>query len=1092
MAKQVKSPIPDNLFDKAIAGANAFLDKIQEIIGAFKKIGTEGKKALKEIDLKKAEGVADLSKQIKKLEEQTVALTAVKKEQAKIEKELEKAEKAQAKEKVRLAREVEKERVKSVKAVEKAEAASAKESEKRTKQIAKGKAQAAKALEKLQKNEERTSKELLKQEKKVFDQSEEGIKLKLEQQKASKKQRDELKALIALEDKQVGTLEKLNAANTLLRIERSKLNAEIPEQRQRFESLNAEIDENNAKIVELSDKQKQAKINVGNYTESINEALMSSAGFTSASSELSEAQGVLSSIMKVSTLILGKNEKQTDDNAKATTKLGRTTQRTGKIIKGSLIGLVAIAAGAVGKFITGTQEGQIQFQSFIGQVTGGLNVIIGRFIDLGKGLSKLANFDLKGASKSFNDAFRSGLVDDIRDVNAAVSELVQTQFQAANAARAVQADIERRIQLEEELREIFDDDTRGFRERQAAAAELTKIFLTGNSSLTKQSELLKDQLEIARERALIAIKERAGATVDTEALRSQISSSRELSEAILSNKKLLGESGALIIDTAVLDELIEAEKAFIQKETELNSKRLQDRQLIAKLLFDEVEQEVDFLIDANAQVQTSNFALVASEKETFAERRKVLNDTIKLIQDANKAVQVEIAKTAEGVEGADIAQAFSAALNVSDLNRRLKDLGLAEIPINRLLELFKEIKTQERDFKDVGEILDQALTGGREAGDRIKILKESNVEIKALADKLLELGRVDVSSLSGEKLKDFNKELEALNEQIDEAKDARARQLLELEIQQLEARLNLARKGSQEFLEIEEELLGKKLDLISAEEAAVLDAIDKEDKAREDAAKKDNERQKKLADDRAKALKFLDNALSANSESRQKDLDKQIESAKTRQDEIQKAIIAGSEGAQESLAKARREEEEAALAKSKLLDRQKQQEAVLTMLKLLSAYAGAGDPNPLGRASKDLVGASAFADAFFYKGTEKVSEDSQLKKVHGGRDGYRVAVDGSERIMAGKHNNKIGNLSNDILAEVGFLYRTGSLVTKGESGGSAMSVEELRQVNKNLRELPKRMPVATVEKDLITGIVSDVLKRDRYTRKSRVSWSTQK
>lgn len=1025
MAKQVKSPIPDNLFDKAIAGANAFLDKIQEIIGAFKKIGSQAKTSLNQIDFSKAEGVSELNKQLKDLEGNVKALEGVKKEQLKTQK----------------------------------------------------------AVDKVRKEEAKVTKQLI-------SLTDEEVKGKIKFQAANKKQRDELKALIALEDKQVGTLGKLNAANTLLRLEREKLNADVPEQRQRFNELNAEIDENNAKIDELSDKQKQARQNVGNYTESINEALSSSEAFTSSTSELSEAQGVLSSIMKVSTLILGKNEKQTADNDKATTRLGRTTQRTGKIIKGSLIGLVAIAAGAIGKFITGTQEGQIQFQSFIGQVTGGLNVIIGRFIDLGKGLVRLANFDLKGASKSFNEAFRGGLVDDIRAVNAAVSELVQTQFQGANAARAVQADIERRIQLEEELREIFDDDTRGFRERQAAAAELTRIFLTGNSSLTKQSELLKAQLDIARDRVLIAVKERAGSRIDTEALRAQINASTELSEVILNNKQLLGENNALIIDTTVLDELIAAETAFIQKETELNSKRLQDRQLIAKLLFDEVEQEVDFLIDANAQVVTSNLALVNSEKQTFDERRKALNDTIKLIQEANTAVQVEIAKTAEGVEGADIAQAFSDALNVSDLNRRLKDLGLAEIPINRLLELFKEIKTQERDFKDVGEILDQALTGGREAGDRIKILKESNAEIKALADKLLELGRVDVSSLSGEKLKDFNKELEALNEQIDDAKEARARQLLELEIQQLETRLALARKGSQEFLEIEEELLGKKLDLISAEEAAVLDAIDKEDKAREDAAKKDDERQKKLAEDRAQTLEFLDNALAANSESRQKDLDEQIESAKTRQDEIQKAIIAGNEGARESLAKARREEEEAALAKSKLLDRQKQQEAVLTMLKLLSAYAGAGDPNPLGRATKDLVGASAFADAFFYKGTEKVSKDAQITKVHGGRDGYRVAVDGSERILTGKHNNKIGNLSNDILAEVGFLYRTGNLVTKDEAGGSAMSVEELRQVNRNLRDLPKRMPIATVEKDLITGIVSDVLKRDKLTRKTKAKWSS--
>ena len=385
MAKQVKSPIPDNLFDKAIAGANAFLAKMQEIIGAFKKIGTQAKTSLNQIDFSKAEGVSELNKQLKDLEGNVKALETVKKEQLKTQK----------------------------------------------------------AVDTIRKEEAKVTKQLI-------GLTDEEVKGKIRFQAANKKQRDELKALIALEDKQVGTLEKLNAANTLLRIERSKLNAEIPEQRQRFESLNAEIDANNEKIDELSDKQKTARQNVGNYTESINEALMSSGAFTSATSELSEVQGILSAIMKVSSRALRKNEDQVKDTSKATTRMGRASQKAGRLLKAGLVGALAIAGAAMGAFVTKTQEGQSALETITKQALGTSNVILGRLIELGKGLLTFGGLGVQGIGLAFKEAFRPGLADDIKNVNAAVSELVKTQFQAANAARAVQADIERRIQLEED------------------------------------------------------------------------------------------------------------------------------------------------------------------------------------------------------------------------------------------------------------------------------------------------------------------------------------------------------------------------------------------------------------------------------------------------------------------------------------------------------------------------------------------------------------------------------------------------------------------------------------------------------------------
>lgn len=73
--------------------------------------------------------------------------------------------------------------------------------------------------------------------------------------------------------KQAGTLKKLEAANTRLRIERSKLNTETAEGRKRLIEINKELDKNNKYIKDNSDQLKRQKLNVGNYKESIKEAL---------------------------------------------------------------------------------------------------------------------------------------------------------------------------------------------------------------------------------------------------------------------------------------------------------------------------------------------------------------------------------------------------------------------------------------------------------------------------------------------------------------------------------------------------------------------------------------------------------------------------------------------------------------------------------------------------------------------------------------------------------------------------------------------------------------------------------------------------
>ncbi len=115
--------------------------------------------------------------------------------------------------------------------------------------------------------------------------TEEYVKRTVELKQLQKEYRNNEKALISLqqnEEIQLGTLEQLSNANTALRAERAKLDLNTKEGQKRIKEINKEIDKNNKEILKNSDNLKKQRMNVGNYTDSINKAIPASKGFTSA------------------------------------------------------------------------------------------------------------------------------------------------------------------------------------------------------------------------------------------------------------------------------------------------------------------------------------------------------------------------------------------------------------------------------------------------------------------------------------------------------------------------------------------------------------------------------------------------------------------------------------------------------------------------------------------------------------------------------------------------------------------------------------------------------------------------------------------
>lgn len=158
------------------------------------------------------------------------------------------------------------------------------------------------------------------------------------------------------------------------------------------------------------------------------------------------------------------------------------------------------------------------------------------------------------------------------------------------------------------------------------------------------------------------------------------------------------------------------------------------------------------------------------------------------------------------------------------------------------------------------------------------------------------------------------------------------------------------------------------------------------------------------------------------------------------------------------------------LAKQQLAIKEQKREKAEAFLKLLAAYAEKGDPDQaVTKALVQMAIAGAITGAY-YDGTENVGEDLSGNKVHSGKDGYVVAVDGSERIMTGWQNRMVGNLTNDELATLARNYNDGllpSYITNSDTPNVANNIVNslmlqefsemkgyMRSVEKLLRERP--------------------------------------
>tara|TARA_R110002110_G_scaffold7307_6_gene37126 strand:+ start:817 stop:3372 length:2556 start_codon:yes stop_codon:yes gene_type:complete len=215
------------------------------------------------------------------------------------------------------------------------------------------------------------------------------------------------------------------------------------------------------------------------------------------------------------------------------------------------------------------------------------------------------------------------------------------------------------------------------------------------------------------------------------------------------------------------------------------------------------------------------------------------------------------------------------------------------------------------------------------------------------------------------------------------------------------------------------------------------DDADAEEKKKRDKRRKDNndafaedadkaikatEKAKKIADAKQDASVANANKIaSAINDSLNQVSDKRIAKIEEEEEKTVRAIDRqerrAEQGLENNLAFEQKKAAELEKQREDEAKKQEQRAKVLAYFNLFSEFAKA-EPNTAAFKAAAQVAIAETVSGLFYEGTEKVEDDIQGKPMFSGRDGYVVRVDGSERIMTGAQNSKLGGISNDDLVEL--------------------------------------------------------------------------
>jgi hypothetical protein len=550
--------------------------------------------------------------------------------------------------------------------------------------------EATKAADRLAKEKEKLTREYREQEKEL-------IKLREERKKNTRQATLEIKAANAAKGS-------YNALSAQYSLNKQRLNEMTQAQRDAAEASEGLVTKTAEIYEEMKRLQKETgktALNVGNYKESVVEAIKETTGFGAAMDMVSKTP-----LLAVIGLLVG----AISGLFAAFTKTERGARLMEKA-SGALSGVMSVLVGFVDTFVDVAVDafndpiGAIEnlWAALKENIVNRFEGLIDLFEAVGSGLKGIWDRDLPSIQKAAQDAataivqMSTGLdkeqqEDFAEGVNKVTEEIFRQTQAYIDLADARRGTIRQNRELEKALQSIIteegklqiiaDDTTRSFKEREAAA-------------------------EAARE----ANEQRA-------ALELQIAQSN----LGLINKEiaLRRQQGMDVED--LLDQQLQAFVELKGAERDYTLTVQENEKTRRELVQDRLERDLDILIDGFDNQKTINERIIADETRTFSERQKLLEETKRLADNSFNA-QIGIIEEFAGrqVDANDL-------INTSDavtLNNKIRALGLSEIVEGRLLEIIRDRRTATQDLieteRDLAEAVNESAAAARGEVQAMKI-----------------------------------------------------------------------------------------------------------------------------------------------------------------------------------------------------------------------------------------------------------------------------------------------------------------------------------------------------------------------------------
>ena len=866
------------------------------------------------------------------------------------------------------------------------------------------------------KQQNKQDKEAEKLKKQLLELEDDQVKAKIRFQKATQAQKKALSDELILQDKQAGTLEKLMAQNRKLRREREKLNLETEDGKKRLKEINDELDDNNEVIKENSDALKKQKLNVGNYTESIEQATGELGGMIKG---IKDSIGSIKDQAKAFMI----QAKSADTSAKKIRLIGKAVKATG-------IGLLITMLGSLVSSMGDTREGVLNLQGTMQKATAIISMFGQKMMDWGEMLmlniqklkiemklfmtppwakgketvleNKLGIIEGKLKALSDKDYDISVTLDNI-------DETIMKTFAYENALAKTSDEIEKLRGQEELLEERTGDMTISFDKQREAQTQYNDVL---KERIGKEKELADLNLDLQAEKIQTELS-KAGIQMTTEQIK---------------RLEFLDDENAMLkINSDTLAELRDAKTEQIAKDNELATALAKNALEARNTAKDDFEKELDYAIDAFDVQKTINERIINSEKSTLAEREALTEETIALADSAFKN-QVKLVEdyTKQRID-------FDALLKMNDeeeIRRTLKKNDLNETTLTRILEILKERKIVVQDLAEIeDETANKRIDKNRQIADSIQNIEQDDFDLKIeLLEKEFDKEKeLRDKSFEDDKIKG-QESVKELKARLDEIKQVRIQQLkdqAEFDRLQVEEEVIEEDEKAQKIKEINEVLAN---DIIRLENETIDAKKDIDEQEVEQEEKKEEELadiRKQRAEDQLAVLEALTNVANEFADKRIAKIDEEIQASENRFNSLQEMANNGNILAKESLA------EEAKLIaeqnKKKEQMEKRKQRVQLASTVMQTYLSNSQDPevkNPLQKTITDTVLLTEFIKSLpgFFDGTEDTGKNGQGID---GKGGFLSVLHPNERVIPKKNNELIGGMSNDELSQLAYNYQNG-------------------------------------------------------------------